>query len=276
MNEDSEMNCSELAEVAAELALGVLTGRERALALAHLENCEACREDVRQLMVTGDRLLELLPSAEPPAGFETRVLARLGVPAPAGEPAQPLPGLLAAGAGPRPLARRAPFSGFSGGRRDARDKSARGRTDRGFVRRQRRSLSVAAAVLAIAVAGLGGWRIGFASAPAVAGTATHQMAAPLASASLVTTAHENVGQVFLYWGNPGWAYMSIDMDHGSEWVTCELVRSNGQVTTLGQFQLVGGYGAWGSPNTGDVTNVTGARLLSATGTILATATFHRG
>ncbi|HVT70527.1 MAG TPA: hypothetical protein VHF26_22465, partial [Trebonia sp.] len=88
MSELNDMTCAELAEVAAELALGVLTGRERAAAVAHLDACDACREDVRQLMETGGQLLELLPSAEPPAGFENRVLGRLGLPAPAQEPAQ--------------------------------------------------------------------------------------------------------------------------------------------------------------------------------------------
>ena len=80
MSELNDMTCTELADVAAELALGVLTGRERAVAIAHLDKCDGCREDVRQLMVTGEQLVELLPSAEPPAGFETRVLERLGLP----------------------------------------------------------------------------------------------------------------------------------------------------------------------------------------------------
>src|SRR5215469_2178384 len=76
--EANEMTCAELAEVAAELALGVLTGRERAEAVAHLDRCDGCREDVRQLMATGEGLLELLPEREPPVGFEMRVLDRLG------------------------------------------------------------------------------------------------------------------------------------------------------------------------------------------------------
>ncbi len=83
MNELNGMTCAELADVAAELALGVLTGRERAVAIAHLDTCDACREDVRQMMGTAERLRGLLPQAEPPAGFETRVLQRLGLPAPA-------------------------------------------------------------------------------------------------------------------------------------------------------------------------------------------------
>jgi len=77
----SGMSCDEFAEVAAELALGVLTGRERAAALAHLDGCESCRELVRELTMTGEELLALLPSREPPPGFETRVLERIGLPA---------------------------------------------------------------------------------------------------------------------------------------------------------------------------------------------------
>ena len=71
---------------AAELALGVLTGRERAQALAHLDHCPSCREEVRQLTATGEGLLGLLPSVEPPAGFEARVMDRLGLSAPAPSP----------------------------------------------------------------------------------------------------------------------------------------------------------------------------------------------
>ncbi|HEY5394588.1 MAG TPA: zf-HC2 domain-containing protein [Trebonia sp.] len=74
MSEHGAMTCAQVRDVVAELALGVLTGRERGSALAHLEGCRACREDVSLLMVAGGQLLELLPPAEPPAGFETRVL----------------------------------------------------------------------------------------------------------------------------------------------------------------------------------------------------------
>ena len=88
MSELNDMSCREFSDVAAELALGVLTGRERAAAIAHLDQCDACRENVRQLTMTGEGLLELLPAAEPPAGFESRVLERIGVAAPAPSPAR--------------------------------------------------------------------------------------------------------------------------------------------------------------------------------------------
>jgi hypothetical protein len=238
MSENSEMTCAELADMAAELALGVLTGRERAMAVAHLDSCDACQEDVRQLMATGERLIELLPPAEPPIGFETRVLARLGLPAP---PSQaPLRF--------RPLPRQARAT-----RRP---------------RRLRRRLSVAAVALAIIAAGFGGWRIGAGTAPAPS-----TAAGPLTTASLLSATRQSVGDVFVYSGSPRWLFMSVDLGSGDGAVTCQLVGATGQVHTLGTFQLADGYGQWGSPDPGNVGDVQGARLVSATGAVLATATF---
>ncbi|MBK3624157.1 hypothetical protein JHN59_04750 [Streptomyces sp. MBT49] len=77
------MECERLRELDAELALGVLPARERADAVAHLDRCPDCREHVERLTVVGDGLLALLPGAEPPVGFESRVLSSLGArPAP--------------------------------------------------------------------------------------------------------------------------------------------------------------------------------------------------
>jgi hypothetical protein len=66
-----------LADVAAELALGALTGRERARAIAHLEKCRTCRAHVQRSTLTGTRLLLLLPEHQPPAGFANRTIRRL-------------------------------------------------------------------------------------------------------------------------------------------------------------------------------------------------------
>ena len=242
------MTCAELADVAAELALGVLTGRERALAIAHLEKCDECREDVRQLMATGEQLLELLPPAEPPAGFETRVLERLGLPAPArGRRASPADLTArrqsAARAGPARSGTR-PGTGQPGA-----PPARPGETRRPG--RIRRVLAAAAIALAVIAAGLGGWRIGAGRAAGAASSA----AGPLTSVSLLSATHQNVGSVFLYSGTSKWMYMSVDLDappNGT--VTCQLVSADGQVTTLGSFRLSGGYGAWGSPDPGNVGN----------------------
>jgi hypothetical protein len=119
------------------------------------------------------------------------------------------------------------------------------------------------------VAGLGGWRAGVATAPAAAAPAT----GPLTSANLLSATHRNVGKVFYYSGNPGWVYMSVDLGAGSGSVTCQVVGKDGLVTTIGSFRLADGYGAWGSPDPGDLGDLSGARLVAANGTVIATGTF---
>ena len=71
--------CEQVQENAAELALGLTVGPERADALAHLERCDACRALVGDLTRVVDHLLLTGPVEEPPPGFEVRVLERLAV-----------------------------------------------------------------------------------------------------------------------------------------------------------------------------------------------------
>jgi hypothetical protein len=268
MSELNDMTCAELADVAAELALGVLTGRERAVAITHLDKCDACREDVRQLMVTGEQLVELLPPAEPPAGFETRVLERLGLPVPAQEQIRTdrYPQLIsrrehtARHRGPgrgekRPGADQpgAPPAGPGGKRRPGR---------------MRRLLAATAMGLAVIAAGLGGWRIGAGTGPAASSAA-----GPLSSASLLSATHQTVGDIFVYSGSSRWLYMAVDLGVGNETVTCQIVSVDGHVTTIGSFRLADGYGSWGSPDPGNLGDLGGAKIVSASGAVLASATF---
>ena len=71
------LTCAEFAALAPELALDLLSGDERAAALAHLAGCRSCQTNLDELARTADALLLLAPCGEPPAGFESRVLARL-------------------------------------------------------------------------------------------------------------------------------------------------------------------------------------------------------
>jgi len=297
----NDMSCDEFAKMASELALGVLTGRERARALAHLDGCEPCREQVRELSMVGDELLALLPSAEPPAGFESRVLDRLGLtPAVQGAPAdaslasnpsdpsdQSAPSdsqdmsdpsdVRPAGAGetvgdhgnPRPVRPDRPA------RPDQPDRPAN-RPDRQNrpAGRPRGTLSrrlLAAAAVAVALIGGGvGWGLRDATAPAASSASS-----ALSTAALVTSDHTSVGQVFVYNRSPWWMYMSVNMEgQGNATVTCQLEMADGRYQNVGQFKLSDGYGAWGSsPYTAGPGPILGARLLSANGTVLATATF---
>jgi hypothetical protein len=70
------MGCDETREIAAELALGIADGEERAQALRHLAECAECRRAVEELSAVTDELLTLAPAHQPPAGFESRVLER--------------------------------------------------------------------------------------------------------------------------------------------------------------------------------------------------------
>jgi hypothetical protein len=238
MSELKEMDCGDLADVAAELALGVLTGRERAQAVAYLDQCDACRENVRQLTVTGEDLLGLLPGSEPPPGFETRVMDRLGL------------------AEPR-----------------------RGRTGPRHVRprprpRARWLLAAAAAGVILAGAGVGWGLRGMAPAPSrVAGPPPGHA---LDQAALVSAGHHPIGSVFLYRGSPGWLYMTVDFGSGNGTVICDLRQRDGRVLTLGSFRLVGGYGYWGNPEPVPASDVTGAELTNANGTVLASASLGGG
>ena len=104
--------------------------------------------------------------------------------------------------------------------------------------------------------------------------AASSAAGPLKSASLTSATHQEVGNVFVYMGTTPWVYMSVDMGSGDAFVTCEVVGENGQVTVIGSFQLSDGYGSWGSQDPGSLGTVSGARLVAANGTVLASATFR--
>jgi hypothetical protein len=220
MTEPNGMSCADFDDVAAELALGVLTGRERAEAIAHMDECDTCREHVRQLSLTGEEMLGLLPSREPAEGFESRVMDRLGL-----------------------------------------------ATKRKRPNWSRRMLATAAVALAVVACGIGGWGLRGAMAPA-SGSGS------LAQATLLTAAHQKAGKIYIYDGNPRWLYMGVDADGaGNDTVICQLVVRGGRVITIGSFKLDGGYGAWGSPDPVAAGDVTGARMTSVNGKVLATATF---
>src|SRR3954452_19634464 len=85
--------CAEMDPLAPEIALGIVTGDERATALVHLEDCPLCRQLVDDLSAVADDLLLLAPEAEPPIGFEARAAARIAAAATPGT----------AGAVPTPL-----------------------------------------------------------------------------------------------------------------------------------------------------------------------------
>ncbi|TJZ57269.1 hypothetical protein FCH28_07490 [Streptomyces piniterrae] len=242
-----DVTCEKLMEIGAELALGVLPGRERAEAVAHLDRCAECREYVGQLTLVGDGLLGLLPDREPPVGFETRVARSLAQSAAARD-----------------------------GRRHPSGPGRARKRSRGRVR-----LKVASAFAAFALAfGFGGWAVG---------TAIENLASPSRSVvvgsgllrgdlTVAGTDRQAGGEVFVHTESPAWMYMSVDLDEAgisySGKVTCVLERTNGTTVRVGTFALHDGYGYWGAPVPVDPSTISGARLTSADGTLLATAHFE--
>ncbi len=67
--------CEEWRDDLAALALGALTGHDRARVLAHLEGCSYCVAELEELSATADSLGNLLPQETPPDGFAERTLA---------------------------------------------------------------------------------------------------------------------------------------------------------------------------------------------------------
>lgn len=71
------VTCDEVQLLAPEVALGIASGDERALVLAHTRSCADCRRMMEELAVTADALLLSGPLHEPASGFESTVLARM-------------------------------------------------------------------------------------------------------------------------------------------------------------------------------------------------------
>lgn len=236
------MNCDKFPDVAAELALGVLTGRERAEAVPQLDRCDACREDVRELAFTGEELLMLLPEVTPPAGFEYRVLDQLGI---------------------------------TGHPRHRRRRPARSHL---LVAAAAAAILAVGGGLG-GWAARGGAPAPAAAGPTAGTQAAGATTGPgaLHPAMLTTAQHQVIGRVFLddkgYLGNSGWVYVSVDGARGNGMVVCQLLGQDGRVTTIGSFGLDGGNGYWGSPESMRGTTVVGARLLTEDGHVLASATF---
>jgi predicted anti-sigma-YlaC factor YlaD len=88
-------DCDNIHPLLPEYAAGALDGPDRARVDAHLTSCAACRAEADAYVDIADGLLLLAPSAEPPVGFESAVLARLDLDLPA-----------AVAPTPRPFARR--------------------------------------------------------------------------------------------------------------------------------------------------------------------------
>ena len=73
----SDVTCATFADAVDDLALGFASSPERDDLVAHASRCADCATLLHDLTAVADALLELAPEAEPPLGFEARVIGRL-------------------------------------------------------------------------------------------------------------------------------------------------------------------------------------------------------
>jgi hypothetical protein len=181
--------CAELRDALTEVALGVADGTTRGVVMAHLATCERCRDELSSLADAADELLLLVPERDPSADFEGRVLAQL-VPERDLRSPSPSPGPSAPAAPTRPAS----------------------------VRRHRARRAVLAAALGVGLVGVGGTGVWLATAPdrelatSYRSTLDTANGRYLAAADLTTDDSgiaRSVGTVFLYEGEPSWAYVVV-------------------------------------------------------------------
>jgi hypothetical protein len=242
------MGCDQVRELAPELALGIAAGEERDAALRHLTGCRACRQLVSELSAVGDELLLLAPAHEPPAGFESRVLAATGM---------------------APRRRRRPrwvpqwISRWV----------ARARRP---IPRARRWALVAAAGVLVAALGAGSVLAATASdrrladgyrAVLSAGQGSFFTAAPLRGSQ------GRVGTVYGYQGRPSWVMVTLQpsiRERGRFQVG--VVTRDGRYLAVGNAVLGGASGAWGGQLPVDLEAVHELRFVGADGRPVLTAT----
>ncbi|MET8330327.1 hypothetical protein [Streptomyces sp. NPDC005181] len=154
---------------------------------------------------------------------------------------------------------------------------ASGRRPRRSVLQRRFALAAAAAAAGLALGG-GGWALGaYTGRPApVAPIVSPVQPQPQLLTAQLANGGESLGQVYLYTGPSPWLYMTVDADGHSGTVRCQLQRADGSTVQVGSFALSNyGYGAWGAPYPAGTAPVTSVRLLTADGSVLASATFNQ-
>jgi hypothetical protein len=231
-------SCDEYTANLAELALGILTGRERSATLAHVDSCPRCAEELEQLAHAADAVVMVAPELEPPMGFEVRLFNRMGLNE-AELVTEPAPGRAAP---VRPLA---PVRWISS--------------------RPRWVMAAAAAVIALAIGLSIGWNTGSGR-----GGSPRAEGAEVASAHLLANGN-TVGSVNTYGGSKPWMLVTLADSWSDGKVTCEVVTANGVTHKVGSFTAKDGYGAWGAPLRVAPQDIKKAEVVSSNGTVIATA-----
>lgn len=200
--------CSQVRGCAAEVALDVVSGPERAAVMAHLATCGECRVMVDDLARLADELLLLAPAVEPPIGFEGQVVT--GLPAAIAA--------IATGADEAKAAKAPP------------DRAARHR------RSSRRTMAsvLAATAVALLMAGAGA-----ATGVALGGSDTR-------TATAVGPGSAGTARALVYGSDPAWIFVDLEGTGSSEEELIVNAIVDGSARRLGMLRLDRGYGALGA------------------------------
>jgi hypothetical protein len=226
--------CDEYADNLAELALGILTGRERAATLVHVDSCTRCAEELEQLSHVSDAVVTIAPGAEPPVGFEVRLFSRMGL----AEAAPPVTSIGSARRGKRGLRRLGAYP--------------------------RWTLAAAAVVIALVLGLSLGWSTGSGHGGSTPG------GREVATAALLD-AGTTVGRVSTYGGSDPWMTVTLAGSSTDGTVTCEVITRDGVTHKVGSFDAKDGYGAWGAHLWVAPQDVRKAEVVSSNGKVIATA-----
>lgn len=242
----AELGCDAVHPLIPELALGLLDGRERAEVLVHIEHCPACQHELLLMGDVADRLVELTPRAEPPAGFETGVMAVLRSARP-----EPPPRLTS----PRPQGRR------KAGRSGEGERTGSGRW--------RRTVTALVAAAVTASVGVGGWALGHhgarTSPPAVASAGGKALVAEL------LRDQKPVGQIVITSHPYPWMSMTVSAPGGDRRLTCEVGEKDGTWVRVGSFEVSNGAGYWASGLPYTSSPITAYRVVDDAGHTVAVA-----
>jgi hypothetical protein len=82
-----------------------------------------------------------------------------------------------------------------------------------------------------------------------------------------------LGQIVAYRGHPSWVFMNVDDSKYEGPIVCKLQLDDGSTVAVGVFELHGGIGQFSRTVQVDIGRLRGAKLVTSTGTLVASATF---
>lgn len=230
-----DIGCASARNDLAEMALGVLTGEERARVVAHVNICEECALELERLCAAVDGLTELVRVDSPPEGFADRTVAAFG--ADRGERSSPTkiwwrrPAWIAAAAAVIVIG-----LGFGVGE---------------AVGSHHPTSRIVAE-------------------PAYA----HGASASLLSATRTGKHPAKIGEVVMTPGSHAWVMLTMDVPPHTGSVTCRVRLSDGHDLLVGRFPTGGGYTSWGARLPVPASSVHKLTVSDSEGKAVASADFH--